>query len=133
MRALGCEPIAGAQCRIDHDKLNPYNSGRGTVVFALEGVSSTWRISTQKLREAFHDRDGTPALEQIADEGLRNKIKAALPLAIATYGRAIGQQRQQCMALVKTSPHHARGRSRSGGHYSIDVRNREFARKHGCS
>lgn len=139
LRALGCDPIAGAACRIDHDKLNPYDSGRGQVVFALSAVSSTWKIPARALSAAFHDRDGTPAVElddliaQVQDADLRAKIQKMLPLAIASYGRAFGQQRQQCMALVKASPHHAKGRSRSGGHYSIDVKNREFARRHGCA
>ena len=112
LRALGVQPIT---CRVDHTAQNPLNSGRGQTFFALEGSSSTWNhqegltgnakpMPTAMLRQAYKSRDGAPATElddliaQIASDELRVKIQNALPLAIASYGRAFEQQRQQCMA-----------------------------------
>jgi len=144
LRAMGCEPVAGAACRVDHDSKNPYGSGRGQILFALAGSSSTWwhrngggkrtPMPTALLRKAYGG-GGEPALEldelieQIPDEELRAKIQNALPLTIANYGRAFAQARQHCMALVHTAPHHATGRNRQGRKFSINVNRPDLARR----
>ena len=148
LRSMGCDPIEGAPCRVEHDKLNPYNSGRGKVFFSLSGASSTWRrwdgsgsskpMSTSALSAAYNEQDGASSvmlddlIEQVPDEELRARIKNALPLAVANYGRAFGVHRSECMALVKKSSHIAIGTNRGGRRFAIDVRNKEFARRFNC-
>ena len=148
LRSMGCDPIEGAPCRVEHDKFNPYDSGRGRVFFTLSGASSTWRkwqtaksskpMSTAALSIAYNEQDGGSSvaldelIEQISDEELRVKIKNALPLAVANYGRAFGIHRAECMSIVKKSAHIAIGTNRGGRRFAIDVRNKEFARRFNC-
>lgn len=147
LRAMGCQPVEGASCRVDHDAKNPYNSGRGKVLFAICGSSSTWwhrsgsgkkkPLPSAQLRRAFAG-EGDPSatmddlIEQVPDEELRARLQNQLPLCIAEYGRAFAENRQQCMALVHTAPHHATGRNRQGRKFSINVKRPDLARKWGA-
>lgn len=148
LRGMGCEPLIGDSCRVDHTSKNPYGSGRGTTVFSLSPTSSTWRthgaadksnpLPTSILAAAYRERTGAASvqldelIEKIPDEELRCNIKNTLPLVIASYGAAFEDQRLQCMALVHSAPRHAVGRSRDGRKFSINVKNQKFARQHGC-
>lgn len=146
LRALGCVPIKGAECVVNHDKLNPYNSGRGQVRFAISASSSTWRMDlggksrgypAADLRDAFNGK-GDPSValdelvEKVPDPELRAKIKNALPLAIAQYMNAYEGQRRDCMEMIHKSPHFAIGRNRQGRKFAINVRNQATARKWEC-
>ena len=155
LRSLGFQPLEGAECRVDHDKLHPYGSGRHKeVVFAFSAASSTWRardakgkvkaLSNTPVRRAFCDQSGTASLEldeavnEIEGAGtsdkrreLAQRIRDLLPLAYANYQAAYEQQRGQCMALVRSAktPHHATGFNRNGKPYSINVKRPDLARR----
>lgn len=93
LMSCGCKPLESSPCTNTYTDKKPYRSGvPGEVLFHLEKNSSTFKIETEKLAEAYNSKDANEVLdlliEEIKDINLKNKIKEQLPLAIMSHHKA---------------------------------------------